>query len=377
MNQNVMLIIVLCVALLFIVFLAWTLLQKKRPRKEKIPYVEALNALVEDDKRTALQKLREAVRIDSQNIDAYLKLGRLLRDEGDAERALKIHKSLTVRPLSQAQHLEVLKALALDYVAARKYSQAKEHLEEILSRDKKEIWALETLSRMSEETGQWETAFETRKRILRVQGQEDKHLLALYKVYAGLALDEQDEHHKARLKYKEALRIDENCTPAYLYLGDSYFSEKRLNDAVTYWKKLITVIPEHAYLCFDRLEKAHFELGDFSTMAQLYQTLVDKKPDDLLSLFALVNIKEKMGELDEAIKLCQQALERDPESSEARWCLVKYYHAKGDDGRSIEYALELEKSARRKSIFHCNNCGYEAKEPLWRCPQCKSWRSFL
>ena len=377
MIGNEVFILVLSVAILCVIGIAWLLFRQKRPRKERIPYVEALNALVADDTRTALQKLREAVRIDSQNVDAYLKLGNLLREEGDVERALKVHKNLTVRSLSPSQQMDVFKALTADYMAVRRYTRAQECVEAILLLDKKEIWALEALLRIAEETGQWDDAFETCKQIQRIQGKEDKPLLALYKVYAGLTLDGEDDHHKARLKYKEALRIDERCTPAYLSIGDSYLAENRLNDAITYWKKSIEVVPEQAYLCFDRLEKAHFELGDFSAMAQLYQNLVDKKPDDLRSLFALVSMKEKMGELDAAIALCQQALERDPESREARWCLVKCFHSKGDDTRAVEYALDLEKRTRVGFLFRCKVCGFETQEPLWRCPQCTHWRSFV
>ena len=377
MNENVILIIIVAIAILFLITLAWFILRRPRPGKKTTPYIDALNALVANDRQTALQKLRETVRIDSHNVDAYLKLGNLLRDEGDVDRALKLHKSLTVRPLTRIQKLNVLKALAIDYIAAGKYTQALELVNEILSQNKREMWALETLLKIYEETGRWDRAFDTLKHIFRLRGEVDNQLLALYKVYAGRSLDEKGEHHRARLKYKEALRVDDRCTPAYLYLGDSYVTEHRLDDAITYWKKLVSAVPEHAHLTFDRLEKTHFEIGDFSSVAQMYQDRIDRQPDDLRSLFALVHIKEKMGHIDEAITLCQQALEKNPESQQARWYLVKCHHAKGEDSRAMEYVLELEKKSEDKEIYQCNNCGYESKDPSWRCPKCKYWRTFL
>jgi lipopolysaccharide biosynthesis regulator YciM len=231
--------------------------------------------------------------------------------------------------------------------------------------------------RIYEETGDWDKAYDTLKQIQRLRGKDDRGLLALYRVFAGRALDEKGEHHKARLKYKEALRIDEQCTAAYLFLGDSYVAEKRLDDAIVYWKKMMEAVPEQAYLCFERMEKTQFELGDFSSMIQIYDELIQKKPDDLSSLFAFVRIKEKMGQIDEAIALCHQALERDHTSQDARWCLVRCYHARGDTKQALRYALDLEKTYRQRRVFICRSCGYQSTEIRWRCPKCKNWRTFL
>ena len=30
-----------------------------------------------------------------------------------------------------------------------------------------------------------------------------------------------------------------------------------------------------------------------------------------------------------------------------------------------------------KSIFYCNNCGYEAAKWLGKCPTCKQWNTFV
>ena len=370
---------IMCIAagVFLLILCVWVFFRKGKPKKKKTPYVEALSALVSGDRSTALEKFRETVRIESHNVDAYLQLGNLLREEGDIERALKVHKSLTVRSLSPTLRMEVFKALASDYVAVKKYDQARECIEKILELDKKDEWALKTLLSIHEERGEWDNGFETLKHIQRLRGVRDDELLALYKVFAGKMVDDRGEHHRARLKYKEALRIDERCTSAYLYLGDSYLCENRIDDAITYWKKIIDIIPEHAYLAFERLEKAHFDIGDFGEMARIYERLLERKPDDLRSLFALVTIKEKMGMIDEAITMCHHALEKEPQSVEAKWCLVKCYHEKGDDVQALEYALHVEKDLKKDPPFRCSSCGYESKDALWRCPECKTWRTFL
>ena len=377
MSENLLLIIGIAAAVFLMLVLAWIVFKKGGTGKKGTPYVEALNAIISGDVRTALQKLRETVQIDSHNVDAYLKLGDLLRQEGDIDRALKVHKSLTVRSLSSPERAEVLKALASDYLAARKYDQARACAEEILTHERKELWALDILLSIHEEMNEWDRAFETLKQIQKFRRIRDNELLALYKVQAGKALDESGDNHRARLKYKEALRIDERCTPAYLSIGDSYVRENRLKDAIVSWKKLIEDVPEYASLTFDRLEKAHFELGDFSSVVRIYENLISRRPDDLRALFAFVRIKEKMGDIKEAVALCHQALEKEPKSMEAQWHLVKCYHAQGDDARAIEHALHLREDLQRERTFRCSRCGFQSGDVLWRCPQCKNWRTFL
>ena len=50
----------------------------------------------------------------------------------------------------------------------------------------------------------------------------------------------------------------------------------------------------------------------------------------------------------------------------------------GDFHPSFEKALEgLNKQIQKETSFCCSSCGYESEAPLWRCPECRSWNSFL
>ena len=60
-------------------------------------YAEGLNLLLAGDTEKALKKFKEAVTKNSQNIDAYLKIGDILRESGQFDRAVNVHKYLTVR----------------------------------------------------------------------------------------------------------------------------------------------------------------------------------------------------------------------------------------------------------------------------------------
>ena len=80
------------------------------------PYIQALKLLVDGDKDAAFDRLQESVRSGSGPTDAYIKLGKLLRDRGELAKALQIHQSLTVKTdLSKNEKVELYMNLAADY----------------------------------------------------------------------------------------------------------------------------------------------------------------------------------------------------------------------------------------------------------------------
>ena len=90
---------------------------KKQARTESV-YTHALNAMVRGDSRTALNNLRHVVKQDTNHIDAYLQMGDILREEGNAQAAIKIHQSLTVRPnLDNDVKIDIHRSLALDLLS--------------------------------------------------------------------------------------------------------------------------------------------------------------------------------------------------------------------------------------------------------------------
>ena len=57
----------------------------------------ALKALVDGDKEKAYNLLRDIISKDSNNIDAFLLLGDIVREK-DVKQAIKIHQTIVLRP---------------------------------------------------------------------------------------------------------------------------------------------------------------------------------------------------------------------------------------------------------------------------------------
>ncbi|MDZ7260796.1 MAG: tetratricopeptide repeat protein [candidate division KSB1 bacterium] len=338
-------------------------------------YIEGLNQLIAGNKETALEKLKETVRKDTNNINAYIKIGDIYRELGRPDRAVRIHRELTIRrDLNPEQRLEILKSLLLDFQVAKRYDRALLMAEKILEIDKKNLWAHQMQLKLYEEKQDWDKAFEVLRWLLDARDEKNERLLALYKVQAGLRLVEEGREREGRIKFREAMKLDETCAPAYLYLGDSYIRENRTKDALEVLRLFIKKVPRFSFLAFDRMKDVLFEVGSFGELETIYETLLHQHPDVENVRFALAEIYEKKGEINRAIALCEQVLETEPNSKVARLHLVKYYYKSGQQSRAMNKALRLiDELLSERNTFHCKVCGWENKQPFWHCPQCHQW----
>jgi lipopolysaccharide biosynthesis regulator YciM len=364
--------------ILGVIYFGWKFYSHFRARKREVysPYIDALNLIIAGEKVRAVEKLREAVHLDTNNIDAYIKLGNLLRELNRLDSAIKIHQNLTFRAnLKSFQRLEIFKSLAVDYHKSGNIDKSLEMLDKVIAIDEENLWALEEKLVIYETKKEWENAFETLEKILKLKKKDKDARLGFYKVYQGLDLHGKNEGKEARIKFKEAMKSDENCQPAYMYLGDSYIKEDRKEEAVEVWKEFIEKFPSESYKVFDRMEKVLFEIGKFDEIENVYSSILEKDPDNMIAILALADIYDKKGETKNAINLCQSVLEKHPESLFARRFLVKMYHKAGNTKQALNYALELANQLYSE-IYRCKSCGFKSKEPLWLCPQCHKWDSF-
>jgi len=362
--------IILGLAVLLLLFFLWRVKGLWRG-SARDRYSEGLRLLLDGEKNRAYRILREVVKTNPDNIGAYLKLGDLLRERGEAEKALRVHKELILRPnLRKDDRPSILRSLALDHIELGQDSSAIMVLEELLKNNVPQLWALENLLPLYEKGGLWDQACGVRQRIAKLKGEDATADLALYKVSAGENLASQGELKKARSYFKEALKLNPQCAAAYFWLGNSYHREERWDEAVEWWKRLAGQIPPKGFIGFKKLEEALYKLGKFGEVTDIYQRILEREPGQRETILALVDIYEKQGKIDEAIDLCERF--RDS-SQEVATILAKLYAQKGDLAKTQEVISGL---LERDRVFVCRWCGYRSAEPLWRCPQCQRWRGF-
>ncbi len=340
-------------------------------------YAEGLNLLLSGQREDALKKLKEAVTKNSRNVDAYLKIGDILRDSGRVEKAINVHKYLTVRKgLKPKQHNDILHGLAKDYLAARQYDKAFEVLNKILEENKTIVWAQEMKLNLYEQKEEWHNAFQIYKEINKSKSDVKYGRLALYKVQEGLNYFKNGSDKEAKNCFKEAIKIDPKSPPAYIYLADAYTKESRKNDALRILKEFVAKVPSQSYLVFERIKDLLYEGGVYGEIENLYLEIIGTQPENIMAHLALAENYEKKGEFEKAIATCTDVLEKEPSNDFAKKYLVRLYHKSGDNEKAVNQALELiDESLKRKELFKCGLCGYESEEAFWRCPDCFEWET--
>ena len=358
----------------------YLVLRPGRKSDASLEYTTALNYLISGDKKNALKKLREAVQYNTSNIDAYIKIGDILREQGVHDRAIKIHRGLTVRRnLTLGQKIDLNKSLIKDYETARKFVRAVSVADNLIDLTGNEIWAQKIKLKVYEYAGKWDEAIEVLKTLQKSTGEKDSCLLALYKVESGNRLLRESKEKEGRAKFREAIKLDKKCPPAYLNLSDSYLGDERYKDALTELKKFMTQDPEKAYLAFNRIKNILFRIGSFGEIETIFIKLLDKNPENASIRLALADVYERKGKLNKAIDLCYEALEKNPNSNEAKLQLTRFLPRINKKDEALKYALDIiENTCQQKNNnIICKECGYVADEPLWRCPNCFNWNSFL
>ena len=135
--------------------------------------------------------------------------------------------------------------------------------------------------------------------------------------------------------------------------------------------------PARTFLVFDRLETYLFDLGRFEETEQIYRTVIRENPQNVHAFAALSRFLEKKGDRGDAIAVLHEGLLHNSESIWLRRRLIQLY----GEMRDVDHVLGLSREILSRVMkegydFHCSNCGYVSREPLWSCPQCSRLDTF-
>jgi lipopolysaccharide biosynthesis regulator YciM len=366
------------ILVLVIIFFRFFIRRSQKSSSEaQIEYIAGLNYLIDGQNEKALEHLRKSVRLDTELIDAYIKIGDILRSEGYAEKAIKVHRDLLVRrDLLHLKRTAILKSLARDYKANKDFHQAVTTCEQILELDRHDANSKDFLLSVYEEMKDWRNAFDLLKKNSTISKSKKASTLACYKVEEGLALTKLKKEHEARLCYREAIKFDKKCSAAFLELAHSYIREKRLKDALTALKQLVQNNPDNAELAFTRLKEVLFDLGQFGNLEKMYLELINSNPKVIEAHLGLAEMFEKKGEYLKAVDICKSAMEIDPHRLDIKLMLVRLKSTLGMNEDAVNIARKLaEEIVEDHHNYICEKCGFHDHVYFWHCPQCKAWNS--
>ncbi|MEO0021277.1 MAG: tetratricopeptide repeat protein [candidate division WOR-3 bacterium] len=337
-----------------------------RQRKITLPsYVEGLQLLLDGKVEDAKIKLKLAVEEDTNNIDAYIRLGQIFLVQNDPNRALRIHENLALRRnLKPQDELKIYRALVDDYLTLGRHVKAIPLLEEIVRQDRSDYHSHERLLNLYIDTGEWDKA----EKLLRNLPRTDSERAA--RLYARFGFCRGKENPKAGMSYlHEALKLSPKSIPAHIYLGDLLLAQGDINSAINIWNKLLDFAPEKNHLVRERLERAYYESGRYEEIIALYRKLLHRVPHDTSLALNVAKIYAKKEEIENAIDILNNHSKKG--ETQILAALAAFYLRKGNTEQAQKYLEQIINAS--SDINSCTQCGRILEDHEIYCAHCQSW----
>jgi lipopolysaccharide biosynthesis regulator YciM len=326
----------------------------------------------------AEQALAAAARQDPGTADSYLALANLLRARGDIGRAIQIHQNLLLRPdLPEELRGEALLGLARDFRVGGFLERAAASFEDLLQIDPNNVEALQELERIRVDTGAWEEAIRTRRRIGRADPRTPPVLAHLW-VGHGRAELQAGREKEARRAFRRALSKDRGCAEAYLALGDLALQQSKPKKALGVWRRTLTLHPSIGLLLYPRLWEASQADDELTRLERLLADRLENEPGDREAAVWLARVRVRQNQIDEGLAVLAQTLGRDATFLGGYAEMGRILLRENRDSEALKTFEELlDRLPIDRSQLRCRSCGTQDSHLHWRCPQCGEWDSFV
>lgn len=342
-------------------------------------YFKGLNFLISDQHDKAVEAFSEAMQANTDSLELHFALGSLFRRTGETDRAINMHLNLLdKKELTANQKNAVQAELAQDYLKAGLYDRAEE-LFKGLNETRYRQPALHALLEIYVREREWAQAIETATELERLSGIPFRQEVAQY--YCELAMNAliAQNHDEARAQLNLALDANKNCVRANVLLGDLEASTGSHQAAISYWKRIEYQQPEYLGLIASKMLKSYRASDQLKVgLADLNAYLETYKLTSLMSVLYEATLTEEGAE--KAAKLARNELIRQPSLTTLDQLLQARAMADETKKQSNNQDIQLMQQTVRNAIgnraaYHCDQCGFRAKQHHWQCPACNAWES--
>lgn len=157
----------------------------------------------------------------------------------------------------------------------------------------------------------------------------------------------------AESELRKALELDSNYLAAYSALGSLFINTKQEDRAIAEYKRIIDLRPDNAtaYTVIGMLYDAR---KDYDTAADNYRKALEIDPNSLIAAnnLAWLYAAHGKGNLDEAVRLAQGVVQRNPQVAGFVDTLGWVYYKKGLSGVAVEQlqkAVSIDETAANKA----------------------------
>ena len=338
-------------------------------------YFKGLNFLIGDQHDKAVEAFSEAVQANSDSLELHFALGSLFRRTGETDRAINLHVNLLdKKELTEPQKNAVKAELAQDYLKAGLFDRAEELYKGLEDQRYKQP-ALRALLEIYVREREWSQAITTATELERLSGVPFRVEIAQY--YCELAMNFiiAQNADAARSQLALALDANKNCIRANVLLGDIEASAGQHQTAISYWKRIEFQQSDYLGLVAGKMLKSYRAADQLKEgLAQLNTYIETYKLPSLMSVLYEATLNEE-GAIS-AAKLARNELIRQPSLTTLDQLLQARAMADDVNNQDVQLMQQTVRNAiGNRAAYHCNQCGFRAKQYHWQCPACNAWES--
>lgn len=343
-------------------------------------YIRGMQELIKSNSDTALVYLKESVKKDSDNVDAYIKVGDILREKGFASKATMIHYEVLLRDnLDFYLKKAALKSLIKDYKAMLdKSEEPAVNVRKVLINLSESVHSKEFFVEMYRaflESKLYNIALEFVLKNKKMQGSVN---LGVAYYLSAIEDINSSKFESALRKLSEAASTLKNIEEIDFYKGVCHYKTEDYTSAYKLLNKIVHLFP----FFFRDYENILFKIGKYSEAGAVVSRMADSIEENVNLLFVCVDFKIRTSDSSGAVSLLKKFLKTKKDNSKfdndynAALLMLVRLLAKDNDGEFVKNAFAeffsekfdiVNISARE---IECENCKEKIIENMRICPVC-------
>lgn len=263
----------------------------------------------------ALQDYRKAYHLDSLNAPFALGLSECLFEMADAEGAIAILERFIAH---SPENIDVLNALALDYflLPKPKYNLAIATYDKVLKLDIQNADAYFYKGLIFKETGDTARAISSFQTCTEVDPD-------YYDAYMQLGILYAAKKDPIAIKYyNNALSVNDTSKEAEYGIAKYFQDAGELEKAIAYYRDIIVNDPQDADALYN-LATIYYGIDSVATAYRYFDLTIKQSPARAIAYYGKGLCAEQLNNIAEAISNYKQAVNLDPELTEATERLKK------------------------------------------------------
>ncbi len=340
-------------------------------------YLRGLNFLLDEDADSALEVFAQMAETDAETLEIHFALGSLFRRRGEVDRAIRIHQNIMARPgLERGQLAQAQFALAEDYLSAGLLDRAEKLFSDLREAPELKARALSRLTRIHEQTQDWQEAIEVHAELEKVRPRESgvNPLAHYYCELADEALAGR-ELTVARDFLKRAAAVRPKSVRGLLVRGDLARQAGETRDALKLYRRVADEAPSLVAEVVPRVAALYRQQADEAGLGAWLKKLLARQPDAAPAV-AMAVIAD--SQIDDPVAL--QALEDYLAGDRVLGALVNIEQLRRADISTRQADLTRIREALQRVLqsaprYTCSQCGYASLTLQWQCPGCRQWET--